>query len=306
MRLFILLTVVAVSLAVAPFAKGQDLPPEYQQVLDALGKTGDYKANVLKVNIPRSDLQVTVAGVKTPTPFGFGGWVAMTRGSGGTVVMMGDLVLTQEEVNPVLSALLDNGLEVTALHNHFFWEEPRVFYMHVHGMGSASDLARKLQPAIKLIDEAAKRRGTTALTSPPPPSAQPVLDTAALARIVCCQSMPLRSSFTAPVKPKLLVLPVPLKAPSSIWPCQSSRTLALRMRRVSASVLSARALACRSRNARCIERISSLSYGCVSMAAFTTAATAAESSVRIAASIIARTCRGRRGGSAGTKGGGYA
>src|SRR5829696_5464036 len=137
-------------------AQAQDVPAEYQQVLTTLAKSGDYKANVLKVNIPRNDLNVTIANVKTPTPFGFGGWVAMTKGTG-MDVMMGDLVVTQDEVNPVMSALLDNGLEVTALHNHFFWEEPRIFYMHVHGMGTAADIARKLQPAIKLIDEAARR-----------------------------------------------------------------------------------------------------------------------------------------------------
>src|SRR5215208_5873017 len=127
-------------------AGAQDVPAEYQQVLTALGKQGDYKANVLKVNIPRNDLSVTVANVKTPTPFGFGGWVAMTKGTGGVNVMMGDLVLTQDEVNPVMSALLDNGLEVTAVHKHFFWDEPRIFYMHVHGHGAAADLARKLKP----------------------------------------------------------------------------------------------------------------------------------------------------------------
>jgi hypothetical protein len=65
--------------------------------------------------------------------------------------MMGDLVLLQEEVNPVMSALLDNGIEVTALHNHFFWDDPRVFYMHVHGMGKAADLARRVKPAFDLI-----------------------------------------------------------------------------------------------------------------------------------------------------------
>src|SRR6476469_10175336 len=136
-------------------AQAQDMPANYKQVLDTLGKTGDYKANVLKVNIPRNDLSVTVANVKTPTPFGFGGWVAMSKGTGGMDVMMGDLVLTQEEVNPVMSALLDNGLDVTALHNHFFWDEPRVFYMHVHGMGKASDLAHKVKPALDLIGHVA-------------------------------------------------------------------------------------------------------------------------------------------------------
>src|SRR5215204_2704652 len=138
-------------------AQAQDVPAEYQQVLTTLAKSGDYKANVLKVNIPRNDLNVTVANVKTPTPFGFGGWVAMTKGTGAANVMMGDLVLTEDEVNPVMSALLDNGLSVTALHNHFFWEQPRIFYMHVHGMGTAADLARKLKPAIALIDAAAAR-----------------------------------------------------------------------------------------------------------------------------------------------------
>src|SRR6516164_10011736 len=146
-----ILTMLAVlSLCLASRAGAQDIPPEYQQVLTALGKQGDYKANVLKVNIPRNDVSVTVANVKTPTPFGFGGWIAMTKGTG-MDVMMGDLVLTQDEVNPVMSALLENGLEVTALHNHFFWESPRLFYMHVHGHGRAADLARMAKPALDLI-----------------------------------------------------------------------------------------------------------------------------------------------------------
>src|SRR5882672_8521180 len=152
----------ALSLSTASAARAQDIPGEYQQVLTALGKQGDFKANVLKVNIPRNDLSVTVANVKTPTPFGFGGWVAMTKGTGGMDVMMGDLVLTQDEVNPVMSALLDNGIDVTAVHNHFFWEEPRVFYMHVHGHGTPADLARKVKPALDLIGKG---------TSTPAPSA---------------------------------------------------------------------------------------------------------------------------------------
>ena len=67
-------------------------------------------------------------------------------------MVTGDLVLMQDEVNPVMSAALENGLDVTALHNHFFWEQPRIFYMHVHGMGSAADLAKRVKPAIDLID----------------------------------------------------------------------------------------------------------------------------------------------------------
>src|SRR3954462_4588906 len=104
------------SLSVGSMAWAQEIPADYQQVLTALGKQGDYKANVLKVNIPRNDVNVTVANVKTPTPFGFGGWIAVTKGTSGADVMMGDLVLTQDAVNPVMSALLDNGLDVTAVH----------------------------------------------------------------------------------------------------------------------------------------------------------------------------------------------
>src|SRR5437763_8257778 len=139
----------------------QEMPAAYKQVLDTLGKTGDFKDQVLKVNIPRNDLSVTVANVKTPTPFGFGGWIAMTKGTGGMDVMMGDLVLLQDEVNPVMSALLDNGLEVTAVHNHFFWEEPRIFYMHVHGHGKAADLAKMAKPAVDLIGRGSAQHQST-------------------------------------------------------------------------------------------------------------------------------------------------
>jgi hypothetical protein len=168
-------------LAGAATASAQQMPAEYQQVLSTLGKQGDYTANVLKVNIPRNDLTVTVAKVKTPTPFGFGGWVALTKGTGGIAVLMGDLVLAQEEVNPVMSALLDNGLEVTALHNHFFWDEPRIFYMHVHGHGAAADLARKLKPALDLIGKGGTPSATSTSSSAP---AAPKLDTAKIAHIV--------------------------------------------------------------------------------------------------------------------------
>src|SRR5216117_2974650 len=169
------------SVCLTSAAAAQDIPAEYQQVLTTLGRQGDYKANVLKVNIPRNDVGVTVANVKTPTPFGFGGWIAMTKGTGGTDVMMGDLVLTADEVNPVMSALLDNGLDVTALHNHFLWDEPRMLYMHVHGHGKPADLARKVKPALDLIGKGTNRPAST----PAPPAAAPTqIDTAKLAQIV--------------------------------------------------------------------------------------------------------------------------
>jgi hypothetical protein len=162
---------------VSAAARAQDIPSDYQEVLKSLDRKGDFKASVLKVNIPRSDLKMTVQGVPTPTPFGFGGWIALTKASDGTDVMMGDLVLLQEEVNPVLSALLDNGIDVTALHNHFFWDDPHVYYMHVHGMGKAADLAHRVKPALDLIGH------VTAPALVPFSSSGTALDTAKLAKI---------------------------------------------------------------------------------------------------------------------------
>src|SRR5262245_20889966 len=169
----------AVLVSLARVAAAQDIPAEYQQVLTALGKQGDYKANVLKVNIPRNDVAVTVAGVKTPTPFGFGGWIALTKGTGGMDVMMGDLVLLQGQVNPVMSAALEKGMEATAPHNHFFWEEPRMYYMPLHGHAKPADLARKVKPAIDLIG-----KGRPAPAPAPAAAPAPTIDTAKLAQIV--------------------------------------------------------------------------------------------------------------------------
>jgi hypothetical protein len=177
MKTAVLLTTIVMF---APAAFAQDVPADYAGVLKTLNRQGDYKDNVLKVNIPRNDLKVVVDGVATPTPFGFGGWVALTKGTGSMDVMMGDLVLTEDEVNPVMSALLTNGLDVTALHNHFFFDTPRIYYMHVHGHGSAADLATKVQPALALI-------GAKPAAAAPSANGRAIngaLDSAALAKIV--------------------------------------------------------------------------------------------------------------------------
>jgi len=161
------------------------LPEDYREVVQYLsGRASDFSGGVLKINVPRNDLEITVKGEALPTAFGFGGWIALTKGDGGKDLLMGDLVLLQEEVNPVLSSFLENGLEVTALHNHFFWDEPRLFFMHVHGMGMAADLARRIKPGLELIGVAP---GATPAAPPaasgPAPSAG-ALDTAQLAKIV--------------------------------------------------------------------------------------------------------------------------
>ena len=178
--------IVSLSLVCSAPAWAQDMPAEYTAAMNALGKKGDFKDGVVKINIPRNDVAVTINGRPAPTPFGFGGWVAMTKGDGGMEVLMGDLVLTESEVNPVMSALLDNGIEVTALHNHFFGDQPKMFFMHVHGMGSAADLSKKLKPAIDLIDASAKKAGPATAPGPVPAAAMNAasLNAAALAKII--------------------------------------------------------------------------------------------------------------------------
>ncbi len=180
--LFPLSAVLLIALALP--TRAQEMPAEYRAVLDYLGRKGDFAAGVFKANIPRNDINVTIAGTPAPTPFGFGGWVAMTRGDERTDVMMGDLVLLQEEVNPVMSALLEHDLEVTALHNHFFWEQPRIFYMHIHGHGKPMDLAQRVKPALDLIGHVAAASGQSSASAAGSAAPQGMLDTKKIAAIV--------------------------------------------------------------------------------------------------------------------------
>jgi len=118
----------------------------------AMGKKGTYKeAEATHTTpLPRNDLKITVQGEPVPISFGFGGWAAIKKTvDGKTAMLMSDTVLLQEEVNPLISAAHANGLEVSAVHNHFFYEEPRIFYMHLHGMGSPADLAMRFAAAIR-------------------------------------------------------------------------------------------------------------------------------------------------------------
>jgi hypothetical protein len=100
----------------------------------------DEKEGVFKVSVPRKDLSVTIAGVKMTPPMGLTSWAAF-KNDGKDDMVMGDIVMTEDQVGPVMGAALDNGLQVTALHNHFIWDSPRIMFMHIGGMGPEQELA---------------------------------------------------------------------------------------------------------------------------------------------------------------------
>lgn len=118
----------------------------------------DEKEKVFKVSVPRTDLQITTAGVKMTPPLGLTSWAAFMR-AGSKVMVMGDLVLLEDQVAPVMSAALDAGLEVTALHNHFFWDSPKVMFMHVGGMGDEVKLAESIGKVFAAIKATAGGKG---------------------------------------------------------------------------------------------------------------------------------------------------
>ena len=139
LRLFLLWVGYCVACVMAPAAYALD-PVQIQQ-LTGLSGTLDEHEGVFKVGFPRNDIKMTVAGTRLLPDQGLAGWAAFTP-VGNHVMVMGDIVLLENEINPVLSAALDNGLEVTALHNHFLWDSPKVMFMHIGGMGNETDLAR--------------------------------------------------------------------------------------------------------------------------------------------------------------------
>ncbi|HSS38865.1 MAG TPA: DUF1259 domain-containing protein [Polyangia bacterium] len=128
-----------------------------EQLTGAKGKL-DEKAGVFKVTMPRSDLKVTAAGVHIAPPLGLACWAAFTHAGNHTAVM-GDIVLTEDQVNQVMSAALDHGLDVTALHNHFFWESPRVMFMHIGGMGEEEKLATGVGAVFTALKETSGGKG---------------------------------------------------------------------------------------------------------------------------------------------------
>jgi hypothetical protein len=109
--------------------------------------------NVFKISKPRGDVKVAVDGWGIPPFMGLTSWAAFTPEHDGQTMMMGDTVLFEDEVNPAMSAALDSGLEVTALHNHFFFDEPKIYFMHIAGMGDAATLAAGVKKVYDRIAE---------------------------------------------------------------------------------------------------------------------------------------------------------
>jgi hypothetical protein len=148
---------------------------DWKRVDEALGRQGaDQPGGVRKYGLPRTDLKVTLDGVAIEPALALGSWLAFEPAGGGAVVM-GDLVLTEEEVNPVMSRLAEGGIEITALHNHLLRAQPATMYMHVEGHGDPVRLAQALRAALE--------RSGTPLGGKAPAAAkgqEPALDTAAI------------------------------------------------------------------------------------------------------------------------------
>src|SRR6267142_3848080 len=144
-----MIALIAVMLAAQPAAK---LDTAKIEQLTGLKGQWNEKEGVFKVQVPRSDLSVTAAGAKLTPPLGLTAWAAFTKAGTHTVVM-GDMVLTEDQVNPAMDAALQNGLEVTALHNHFFWENPRVMFKHIGGMGEEEKLAQAVAKVFAVLKQ---------------------------------------------------------------------------------------------------------------------------------------------------------
>src|SRR5882724_8857666 len=132
---------------------------QIEQLTGVKGKLDD-KEGVFKVSVPRTDLKVVAGGVHLTPPMGLTTWAAFTK-SGEHTMVMGDMCLTEDQVNRVMSVALDNGLEVTALHNHFFWDSPKVMFMHIGGMGDEAKLAAAVGKVFAAIRETATHKVAT-------------------------------------------------------------------------------------------------------------------------------------------------
>jgi len=175
MRAVLMLAIGGVVMATAVAANAQDI--DWKKVDEAAGRTGAVSSDVHRYGFPRTDLQVTLDGVTIRPALALGGWAAFKPVHGGAMVM-GDLVLLETEINPVMAKLIENGVEITAIHNHLLRSSPATFYMHIGGHGDPVKLAAAIRTAL------AESKTPAAAPAPAAPAPAIDLDTAQLDRIV--------------------------------------------------------------------------------------------------------------------------
>ncbi len=154
---FLLRTTILLGIISSAFAADLNTA-RIDEVTGLKGKMNE-KEGVYKVTFPRNDVKVVVDGWTMPPFMGLGTWAAFTKGAHTEAMVMGDTVLFEDEVNSTMSAALDNGLSVTALHNHFFFDQPKVFFMHIEGEGTVEKLASAVK---KVYDTTKAIRGQNA------------------------------------------------------------------------------------------------------------------------------------------------
>src|SRR5438309_4951389 len=157
MKNLLLHTTILLGLILSAFAADMNTAP-IDEITGLKGKMNE-KEGAYKVTFPRSDVKVIVDGWTMPPFMGLGTWAAFSKGVHSEAMVMGDTVLFEDEVNAAMSAAPDNGLSVTALHNHFFFDHPKVYFMHIEGEGAVDDLARAVK---KMYDTTKAIRGPNA------------------------------------------------------------------------------------------------------------------------------------------------
>jgi hypothetical protein len=139
--------------------------PDAAVIAKVTGLTPDVKNGIAKVSVPRGDLGMVIDGVEMQPFQGLTSWAAF-QAAGDQTMVMGDMVLTEPQVNPAMSAALDNGLQVTALHNHFFFDHPHVFFMHIGGMGTTEQLSTGVRKTVDAANAAPKGTGFAGASIP--------------------------------------------------------------------------------------------------------------------------------------------
>jgi hypothetical protein len=140
---------------------------DWKKVDETFGRSATVSDDVHRYGFPRTDLQVTLDGVTIKPALALGGWTVF-KPMHGEVMVMGDLVLLETEINPVMAKLIENGIEITAVHNHILRASPATFYMHILGHGDAVKMAQAIRTALA--------ESKTPLAAAPPPSTQPAID----------------------------------------------------------------------------------------------------------------------------------